>query len=617
MQAGSPLPSRLPVPATPPRLTSWTSEAIASLKRRNGQEIYPLRFNRTVTPPTVNYDFNYWFQYFWAEVLSYNLSSGENLSTYNSSWNELLNRMYLDWRANPVPPATEADQITYLRDNLPAPDQDRQTAILEQLLRIGFKPMAQQTLLARDGAPYRVLGALDPGVSALHFPHRITTDSLPSTPPILLGFRGEGRDFSVVSSHGGAKRKVDVDPTPVLPAGIENIREPWHPFSVPAIRNEMYLRRSTGDNCLYTVISIADDIPLALGFPLIEDENIYKISKELRQKPVVKWDRSDIADASSKGIKIVLAKCKLKPVGGGDEKVHSCYFLATKSYLYTFKARNNIVNTQKEAKAARAAGDCKEQGIKGIELEDFMLGVCLYRVHLGMARMGGIYAFVRECKYYDGSDWVDIGSLARSSRFYAHHFGVGVNDTTRNDWEGILKTVFKLEEIDPRKTGAPGKTEPYFAYSSDPLVGERDLQTNEEKRHGKFIALQTLIPGPTSEKVIHSEHHYLVEVDSIDNIDNWSVEELDSTIPVVVAQAPPAVPRDPVTPGRIRIPSGLLSPALRSPESIASSLASSDFNYALSNQPVLLNGMKVIFDRPVGVYPVTLEPKEEANTNGQ
>ena len=40
------------------------------------------------------------------------------------------------------------------------------------------------------------------------------------------------------------------------------------------------------------------------------------------------------------------------------------------------------------------------------------------------------------------------------------------------------------------------------------------------------------------------------------------------------------------------------------------------FNYSLSAQPILLNGMKVIFDQPVGVYPVNLESKHEARRNG-
>lgn len=42
----------------------------------------------------------------------------------------------------------------------------------------------------------------------------------------------------------------------------------------------------------------------------------------------------------------------------------------------------------------------------------------------------------------------------------------------------------------------------------------------------------------------------------------------------------------------------------------------SRFVGAMSNEPVLLNGMKVIFDQPVSVYPVILESKAEARHNG-
>jgi hypothetical protein len=60
------------------------------------------------------------------------------------------------------------------------------------------------------------------------------------------------------------------------------------------------------------------------------------------------------------------------------------------------------------------------------------------------------------------------------------------------------------------------------------------------------------------------------------------------------------------------------------PLSIAQSLSTanlfphfaSELNYALSSEPILLNGMKVIFDQPVGVYPVNLESKEDARRNG-
>ena len=35
----------------------------------------------------------------------------------------------------------------------------------------------------------------------------------------------------------------------------------------------------------------------------------------------------------------------------------------------------------------------------------------------------------------------------------------------------------------------------------------------------------------------------------------------------------------------------------------------SGLNYAFSDEPILLNGMKVIFDQPTSVYPVNLQHK--------
>ena len=40
------------------------------------------------------------------------------------------------------------------------------------------------------------------------------------------------------------------------------------------------------------------------------------------------------------------------------------------------------------------------------------------------------------------------------------------------------------------------------------------------------------------------------------------------------------------------------------------------FNYALTDEPILLNGMKVIFDQQVAVYPVTLERKDQEPRHG-
>ncbi|MCU0567012.1 MAG: hypothetical protein MUF49_10490 [Oculatellaceae cyanobacterium Prado106] len=40
-----------------------------------------------------------------------------------------------------------------------------------------------------------------------------------------------------------------------------------------------------------------------------------------------------------------------------------------------------------------------------------------------------------------------------------------------------------------------------------------------------------------------------------------------------------------------------------------------EFNYAFSAKPILLNGMKVIFDKTAPVYPVNLKKKNEEDTD--
>lgn len=43
----------------------------------------------------------------------------------------------------------------------------------------------------------------------------------------------------------------------------------------------------------------------------------------------------------------------------------------------------------------------------------------------------------------------------------------------------------------------------------------------------------------------------------------------------------------------------------------------SEFNYAFSDEPILLNGMKVLFDNPTPTTPITLQPKQRGTNNGR
>lgn len=46
-------------------------------------------------------------------------------------------------------------------------------------------------------------------------------------------------------------------------------------------------------------------------------------------------------------------------------------------------------------------------------------------------------------------------------------------------------------------------------------------------------------------------------------------------------------------------------------------LSAFDLTYAMSDEPILLNGMKVLFDNPTPTTPVTLQPKQRGTNNGR
>ncbi len=85
---------------------------------------------------------------------------------------------------------------------------------------------------------------------------------------IPIRCRGDGRDFGRVREHKGALNRVD--------PGRNHMNAAWHPFSRIPHKDCMLFRLTSGDNCLNCVLSVAESMTLACGFPLIEDRQIFK-----------------------------------------------------------------------------------------------------------------------------------------------------------------------------------------------------------------------------------------------------------------------------------------------------------------------------------------------------
>ncbi|BCG62377.1 MAG: hypothetical protein methR_P0018 [Methyloprofundus sp.] len=270
--------------------------------------------------------------------------------------------------------------------------------MLTKLLNIGFKAM-----------PHIDVSAPAVPVANAMFLDRIEIGQRGVKIPVAIAYRGDTRDFATVIQHSGAKSRVDL--------GMCNMKQSWHPFSVDVVANKMYARGASGDNCLYSVTSVATSVKIPVGFPLIEDQNIYSLPSlpvDEAEKTLQKWNYAKLRDAQKK-LPVILAK-----VGVGNVGKASGIFLATESFIYAVKVKQAL-HTQRfvEQNFAMPQDQCKERGVRGIDLKDFLAGVRLRRIHLGPTRMHGVVAFVQEIKYFYNGRWEEVPNIID---FSAYHF---------------------------------------------------------------------------------------------------------------------------------------------------------------------------------------------------
>jgi hypothetical protein len=85
-----------------------------------------------------------------------------------------------------------------------------------------------------------------------------------------MRWRSDSRSYDDIRQAGGFLAKARSAESYAQSLGL---REPWHPFSDPAVRKYMWFRKGHADNCLNTVVSvgIAKDWQAYLPFPLMRD----------------------------------------------------------------------------------------------------------------------------------------------------------------------------------------------------------------------------------------------------------------------------------------------------------------------------------------------------------
>jgi hypothetical protein len=366
----------------------------------------------TIYNNAVKHNFGWWFAYFWKEVGAKGRDD-DMLKT-------VLAKVFASqFPANVaglsfVQKRAEGDRVA-AAFNAPLPEPaDLMTnaayyrQMLTEVLRLGFRGMPMAEKVAGPGLDHHQERR---AALAAMFADRVEVDNHGTRIPIALAYRGETREFAKVIEHQGALSRADL--------GLLNMNKPWHPFSDPVVAAEVYARGASGDNCLYTVLSIATEVAIPVGFPLTEDENIYRLPNlpnnnisDLTYKTYREMQPPSTGDL----LPIKLAKCRIS----GIPNKSSGIFMATDSFIYVVKVKKAAFTQDfVEQEFAMPQNQCKERGVRGVKLKNFLAGARIRRVHLGHARMCGVVGFVQEVRYFVNGLWVPNPNIPA---YAADHF---------------------------------------------------------------------------------------------------------------------------------------------------------------------------------------------------
>lgn len=360
---------------------------------------------------TPRFGFGWWFDYFWKERAT---KGEEDRGPRERLMEDILALLFAD---DFPPDIASADFKTMriARDRvaaaftppLPQPADlnthpQKYRELLTRVMSIGFRELPTATLASQAEGKAKEM-----------FRDLLEVDRNGSRMPVAIAYRGETRDFDTVALHGGATPRSQLGRLVNM-----NMEAPWHPFSDPRIASRSYARGASGDNCLYSVNSIADGLDVPVGFPLIEDPNIFSIPDPgggghdvsswtyamLRQARQSQLPPARHLAAPDRKAPIVLAKCTISGVPGKRSGI----FMATENHVYAIRLEA-AMHTQEfvEGNFGIVKGQCKERGVGAIALDQYVAGARVRRMHLGPARTCGVTGFVQERRFMIDGKWRD------------------------------------------------------------------------------------------------------------------------------------------------------------------------------------------------------------------
>jgi hypothetical protein len=191
-----------------------------------------------------------------------------------------------------------------------------------------------------------------------------------------MAWRADTRDLETIRRQGYLSRAAVASVATSM-----NMDKPWHPFSDPAVNSRIWLRKGQTDNCLMTVVSVAERFEISLAYPKI-----------------------DLTDALKKVVTNVAIfdgrKVRATALGAASPYIGTVHFpgeppsprMITFSHVYLLVLDSWVFDTgswQESSGKARYP----ERAVKGIKPSNVIGKVTFLRIHHGPSDEDGFTAF--------------------------------------------------------------------------------------------------------------------------------------------------------------------------------------------------------------------------------
>lgn len=187
---------------------------------------------------------------------------------------------------------------------------------------------------------------------------------------VELGWRGDTRTFKEIQDAGGFWSMSESEHQNF--ASLHGMREPWHPYSKPSIRQDIWYRRGSSDNCKKTLVSVTRDFKTSSVFPQLSECHIFPAGEDTTKTP-------EMFLAGPEAVKYNALLGSVTVSAGGGMGVIRRY--VDKVQIFLCVLNGMYFDTPDAQEKESTAVPFREIGVKSVLARDVLGSVTYVRVH--------------------------------------------------------------------------------------------------------------------------------------------------------------------------------------------------------------------------------------------